>query len=177
MKDAYYSIPVKSEDQKYLHFKWADQFYEFTCLPDGLSCAPRQFTKILKPPLAALHKQGHISIIAHLDDLYLQSRTYDDCVKNVIAGFHCHTIIKPIQQINSRIKEIKEDEYSNSLTKVQVCAIFRARDIRRNVLLKFIRLCMETPCLCPSQGHKYGVRKLTKTYVIEFCYKKPVVVF
>ena len=38
-----------------------------------------------------------------------------------IAGFHCHTIIKTIQQIKSRIKEIKEDEYSNSLTKVQVC--------------------------------------------------------
>ena len=94
-----------------------------------------------------------------------------------IAGFHCHTIIKPIQQIKSRIKEIKEDEYSNSLTKVQVCAMFRAGDIRRNVLLKFIRLCMETPCLCPSQGHKYGGRRLTKTYVIDFCYKKPVVVF
>ena len=83
MKDAYYSIPVKSEDRKYLRFKWEDQFYEFTCLPNGLSCAPRQFTKILKPPLATLHKQGHISI-AHLDDLYLQGRTYDYCVKNVI---------------------------------------------------------------------------------------------
>ena len=51
-----------------------------------------------------------------------------------IAGFHCHPIIiKTIQQIKSRIKEIKEDEYSNSLAKVQVCAIFRAEDIRRNV--------------------------------------------
>ena len=83
MKDAYYSIPVKNEDRKYLRFKWEDQFYEFTRLPNGLSCAPRQFTKILKPPLASLHKQGHIST-AHLDDLYLQGRTYDDCVKNVI---------------------------------------------------------------------------------------------
>ena len=83
MKDAYYPIPVKSEDRKYLRFKWEDQFYEFTCLPNGLSCAPRQFTEILKPPLATLHKQGHISI-AHLDDLYLQGRTYDDYVKNVI---------------------------------------------------------------------------------------------
>ena len=69
MKDAYYSIPVKGEDRKYLRFKCADEFYEFTYLPNGESCAPRQSTKILKPPLAALHKQGHISI-AHLDDLY-----------------------------------------------------------------------------------------------------------
>ena len=69
-----------------------------------------------------------------------------------MAGFHCHTIIKTIQQIKSRIKEIKEDEYSNSLAKLQICAMFRAGDIRRNVLLKFINLCMETPCLCPSEG-------------------------
>ena len=88
-----------------------------------------------------------------------------------IAGFHCH-IIKTIQQIKSTIKEIKEDEYSNSLAKIQVCVMFHAGDIRRNVLLKFIR-----PCLCPSEGHKYGSRKLPKTYVIEFCYKKPVVIF
>ena len=31
MKDAYYSIPVKSEDRKYLRFKWEDQFYELGC--------------------------------------------------------------------------------------------------------------------------------------------------
>ena len=68
-------------------------------------------------------------------------------VDNGIAGFHFHTTIKTIQQIKSRIKEEKEDEYSNSVAKIQVCEIFRAGDIRRNVLLKFIRLCMETPCL------------------------------
>ena len=61
------------------------------------------------------------------------------------------------------MKEKKEDEYSNSLVKTQVCAMFRVGDIRRNVLLKYIRLRMETPCLCPSEGHKYGKRKLTKT--------------
>ena len=40
MTDAYYSIPVKNEERKYLRFRWEDQFYEFTCLPNGLSCAP-----------------------------------------------------------------------------------------------------------------------------------------
>ena len=57
--------------------------YEFICLPNGLSCAPRIFTKILKPPLCTLHKQGHIPV-AHLDDLYLQGQTYEKCVLNVI---------------------------------------------------------------------------------------------
>ena len=79
-----------------------------------------------------------------------------------IAGFLYHTIIKTLQQ-KSRMKEIKEDEYSNSLVKTQVCVMFRVGDIRKNVLLKYIRLCLETPCLCPSDGHKYGERRLTKT--------------
>lgn len=58
--------------------------YLFTCLPNGVSCAPRQFTKILKPPLATLHKQGHISV-AHLDDLYLQGQIYEHMsITNVI---------------------------------------------------------------------------------------------
>ena len=45
--------------------------------------------------------------------------------------------MKTIQKIKSRIKEIQEDEYLNSLAKVKVCAMFRTGDIRRNVLLKF----------------------------------------
>ena len=31
-------------------------------------------------------------------------------------------------------------------------------------------LCMETPCLCPSEGHKHGGRKVTETSVTELCY-------
>ena len=49
--------------------------------------------------------------------------------------------------------------------------MFRAVDDRTNVLLKLIRLCMETPCLCPSEGNKHGGWKLIKRYVIEFVIK------
>ena len=100
-----------------------------------------------------------------------QYRQTSQAAINFIAGFHRHSIIKTIQQIKSRIKEVKEDEHSNSLTKIQVCEIFRVGDIQINVLLKFIGLCMETPCLCPSEGHKYGGWNLTKTYIIEFAMK------
>ena len=43
-------------------------------------------------------------------------------------------------------------------------------DIWKNVLPKFIKFCMEKPCLCPLQGHKYGRRKPTETSVFEFSY-------
>ena len=31
--------------------------------PNRLSCCPRKFTKMLTPPLASLHKKGHINAI------------------------------------------------------------------------------------------------------------------
>ena len=67
---------------------------------------------------------------------------------------------------------MKEDKYTKSLAKNQVYAIVHMRDIRKNVLPKFIKLCMETPCLCPFQGYKYGRQKLkpTETSVFEFSY-------
>ena len=79
--------------------------------------------------------------------------------------------LQTIQYRKSRIQEIKEDKYAKGLAKNQVCAIFHMRDIRKNVLPKFIKLCMETPCLCPFQGHKYGCRKPTETSVFEFSYQ------
>ena len=55
-------------------------------LPNGLACAPRVFTIILKPVLATLHSMGHISL-AHIDDCYLQGQTYEKCVFNVTDTF------------------------------------------------------------------------------------------
>jgi len=52
----------------------------------------------------------------------------------------------------------------------QASAVFRSRAIRKSVSPKFIELCMETPCLCPSEGHKHGGRDVTKTSVVEFRY-------
>ena len=83
LKDAYYSIPIATSDRKYLKFSWKGKLYQSTCLPNGLSCGPWKFTKLLKPALSHLHLWGHISS-GYIDDLYLQGKTYKDCVHNVI---------------------------------------------------------------------------------------------
>ena len=83
LKDAYYSVPIATSHRKCLRFFWREQLYQFTCLPNGLSCGPRKFTKLLKPAITELHLKGHISS-AYIDDLYLQGKTYDACVYNVI---------------------------------------------------------------------------------------------
>ena len=43
LKDAYYSVPIATEDRKYLRFEHGGQLYEFVCLPNGLFSAPRIF--------------------------------------------------------------------------------------------------------------------------------------
>jgi len=52
-----------------------------------------------------------------------------------------------------------DDCYANNLAKNQVSAVFHLPVIRKSASPKFIELCMETPCLCPSEGHKQGGRK------------------
>jgi len=59
-----------------------------------------------------------------------------------------------------------DDKYINNFAKNEVSAVFHSRVI----LPRFIELCMETPSLCPSEEHKQGRRKVTKTSVVELCY-------
>ena len=83
LKDAYYFVSIRPSDRKYLRFIWRGTLFQFTCLPTGLSCAPRKFIKLLKPALSTLHLRGHVSS-AYLDDMYFQGKTYQECVGNVI---------------------------------------------------------------------------------------------
>ena len=46
---------------------------------------------------------------------------------------------------------MKGGKYAKTLAKIQVKGIFRIRDIWRDVLAKFIEICMETPCWGPSE--------------------------
>ena len=46
LKDANYSFAIHHYDQKYLRFMYDNHFFEYTCLPNGLSCVPCVFTNI-----------------------------------------------------------------------------------------------------------------------------------
>ena len=76
--------------------------------------------------------------------------------------------IVTIQWLKSKIWDTIDDWYLNNLAKNQVSAVFHSRVICKSVSPKFIELCMETPCLCPSEGHKHGGRNVTETSVTEF---------
>ena len=63
LKDAYYSMPIRKSDRKYLSFYWQDNLYQYTRLPNGLSRGPRKFTKIMKPALSTLHIRGTLCLV------------------------------------------------------------------------------------------------------------------
>ena len=123
LKDAYYSMPVRKNDQQFLQFEWNSTRYQFTCLPNGLSSAPRTFTKILKPVLATLHIMVHIST-AHIDDCYLQGKTYSQCLGNVMdsiilfdsLGF----VVHPAKSTLVPVQEIVTLGFEITLTKLSV---------------------------------------------------------
>jgi len=69
--------------------------YQYTYLPNGLSSAPRIFTKLLKPVYSTLHNKGHLSS-GYINDSYLQGDTVEECQQNITdtaclfrrLGFH-----------------------------------------------------------------------------------------
>lgn len=81
----------------------------FTSMANGLSCAPRVFTKYLKPIYATLHNLGYLSL-GYIDDSYLQGDTSSECLENIKVtpslfkkvGFHLHptkSVIIPTQRL------------------------------------------------------------------------------
>ena len=63
IKDAYYSIPIKPQQQKYLQYEHNGILYKYTVLPNGYTEGPRKFTKAMKQPLAKLRKEKILLII------------------------------------------------------------------------------------------------------------------
>ena len=82
LRDAYYSVPIAKEHQKYLKFMWQGNLYQFTCLAQGLSSAPRLFTKLMKPVFSFLRELGHLSS-GYLDDSFLLGYSPEECQANI----------------------------------------------------------------------------------------------
>jgi len=66
--------------------------------------------------------------------------------------------MQTIQYRRTRNWEIKKDKYTKTLAKNQVCEIFQMRDIGKNGLPKFIKLCLETPIWPPDTNRNICFR-------------------
>ena len=84
LKDAYLTVPIWKNHQKYLRFLWKGSMLEFGCLPFGLGTAPRVFTKLMKPVVGALRQRG-IRLIIYLDDLLIMTESHDQALHHAAS--------------------------------------------------------------------------------------------
>ena len=107
--EAYYCVSIHTDYQKYLKFCYEGKHYKYTVFPNGLSCCPRIFTKLMKPVLAKLRQKGHESV-QYIDDGFLKGFTYKECQQNLMdtvqllqdMGFIIHpekSVLTPVQEI------------------------------------------------------------------------------
>ena len=105
LKDAFYTVPIHPDHQKFLKFKWEEHCYSFRVMPSGYSEAMRVF----KPPFSILSSHGYLYVIFS-DDSYLQGHTFSTCEDNVntavdvlqFLGFTIHpekSVLVPTQEI------------------------------------------------------------------------------
>lgn len=140
LRDAYYTIPVAKHHQKYLKFRWHGKLYKYTCMENGLACAPRIFTKILKVVFSHLRKEGHISS-GYLDDIFLLGMNKHACAKNFLEtktlltdlGFFIHevkSVSQPVQELQQIGFVLQSKDMTVSITETKhQCLIAQAQCI------------------------------------------------
>ena len=82
LKDAFFSVPIHNDLQKYLKFKFGSLF-QFTFMPNGYGPVIRIYTKTSKVPFGYLRSQGHNPVV-YVDDSNLQWDTYQSCLPNIL---------------------------------------------------------------------------------------------
>ena len=146
LKDAYYSVGIHPDYQKFLKFEWDGQLYQYVCYPNGLSSCPRKFTKLFKPVLAQLRIMA-IVIAGYLDDFFTCSDSYISCLHNMNRikkmfselGFVVHpskSSIVPSQQIEFLGFNLNSITMTISLTTE-----------KRHRLNELIQILLSTPLL------------------------------
>ena len=84
LTDAYLTIPVGKFFVKFLFFRFQGKFFCYICMPFGLSFMPRKFTKLLKPIITFLHKNG-VTLVIYIDDLWITALTYSACLQSMFT--------------------------------------------------------------------------------------------
>ena len=70
LSNAYMSIPIHPDHQRFLGFQFEGKVYVFKTLPFGLNAAPWIFTKVMHECLAPLRAKGY-RVFGYIDDIFI----------------------------------------------------------------------------------------------------------
>ena len=100
--NAYFSVPITSQDQKCVKFKWVDDLYQYICYPNGT----KKSHQTNRTYLWHITQLGSYISTGFLDDSLLVGKSIESCTQNIIdtvtlfdkLGFVVHpdkSILKP----------------------------------------------------------------------------------
>jgi hypothetical protein len=183
LQDAYYSVPIAREHRKYLKFLWNGTLYQYRALPNGLSSAPRLFTKLLKPPFAKLRSLGYC-VVGYIDDTLLIAPSKSEaekaihCTAKILTdlGFIIHpkkSVFKPTQEISYLGFVINSSNMTVSLTQdkrnnIKDQCLSLARKVRptiRNIAEVVGKMVASFPAVQYGQLH-YRALELEKHFAL-----------
>ncbi len=150
LKDCFWQVPIYKKHQKYLSFKWRDKVYSFKTLPFGLNAAPWAITKIWKPVVAELQRQGH-RVILYIDDMLVLGNDKAKCEEAVQATLKLMSELgaivnfKKSQLVPSQVMEYLGFEIDSSQMTI------KAPRYKIKNLLNELKKFRNRPCSSPRQ--------------------------
>ncbi len=145
LKDAYLSVPIHPDSQKYLRFLWKNKTYQFKALPFGLNIAPIIFTRLMKPVAGFLRKRG-VRLIVYLDDMLIIGASAEEATLFTTMaielleslGFTLNQEIHPDSNSNDRISRLHYQFEHNDNT------IAKRKDNQTAETVSPDHVCLET---------------------------------
>lgn len=147
LRDAYYMVPIVKEHRKFLRFYWDGILYQYTCFPNGLSSAPRLFTKLMKPCYANLRLAGH-TLSGYIDDTFIKGQTYEAANETITQckglmeslGFLAH----PDKSMNHSSQRVKVLGFEIDSVTMTVSLTLDKKEKLRELCIKLMGLSQES---------------------------------
>ena len=82
LSDAFFHVPVHSQDQKWLRFVWKNTTYQFNVLPFGLSQSPWAFTRMVRELVRWARERG-TRMVSYMDDWLILASSRALCLRSL----------------------------------------------------------------------------------------------